>query len=451
MRATETPVSLNDSGDRPIQIIVDSGSDITLISQKTLNEMVKPPKVRTGQRIKLVQVTGNAIITRYVALDVYFHTREGPVLVKVEAYVVKGMSALLILGNDFADQYSISLLREEGESTLLFGKSGQSTKVHNSITTSLLDEEGHTFKIFIQHDNTSKMLKGKLHQKSQKIKRRTNWRSKDDHVRAALSVQIAPESMRLVKVQANFGKGEGHLLMEKKLMTTGEPESVYGCANMLISKKSSYVYVSNFSEKPINISVGQSVSQGHDPLTWLDKEDQFTKKEVDVISTHTNLLQMIINSGRTSVNKNPFTKMTRSEVEALQDSLRQDYSSDDILAEPPVEGGPKTAEIPGEATSSVQLMKEVDISPNLTEVQVSQLQEILRRHERVFGLEGRLGHYETEVDIPLLPNTKLISIPPYQASPANREVIDKQMDTWIELGVTEPSKSPWGAPVFIVY
>lgn len=146
-RATETLACLNDPEDRPVPLIIDSGSDITLISQKTLDQIWKPPKVRTGQRIKLIQVTGNAIITGYVTLDIYFKTDEGPVLIKVEAYVVKGMSAPFILGNDFADQYSISLLREEGESTLLFGKSGRSKKVHNSVMSSLVDEDGHAFKV----------------------------------------------------------------------------------------------------------------------------------------------------------------------------------------------------------------------------------------------------------------------------------------------------------------
>ena len=72
-------------------------------------------------------------------------------------------------------------------------------------------------------------------------------------------------------------------------------------------------------------------------------------------------------------------------------------------------------------------------------------------HNHKFGLEGRLGHYAEKVEIPLLPGTKPISIPPFQVSPANRKVIDKQMDAWIQLGVIEPSKSPWGAPVFIAY
>ena len=123
-RTTETTGSLNDPEAKSIPIIIDSGSDITLISQKTLDQMSKPPKIRTGQRIKLIQVTGNATSNGYVALDIYFETKEGPVLIKVEAYIVKGMSTPFILGNDFADQYSISLLREEGRSTLQFGKSG---------------------------------------------------------------------------------------------------------------------------------------------------------------------------------------------------------------------------------------------------------------------------------------------------------------------------------------
>ena len=137
--------SLQDPKAGAILIIVDSGSDIMLISQKTLEQMLKPPKIRTGQQIKLVQVMGNMIITGYVSLDIYFETEEGPVLIKVEAYIIKGMSAPFILGNDFTDQYSISLLREEGESTLLFEKSGQSKKVHNSVTSTFLDEDGHVF------------------------------------------------------------------------------------------------------------------------------------------------------------------------------------------------------------------------------------------------------------------------------------------------------------------
>src|SRR5258708_38214499 len=39
----------------------------------------------------------------------------------------------------------------------------------------------------------------------------------------------------------------------------------------------------------------------------------------------------------------------------------------------------------------------------------------------------------------------------YRASSQKREVIDAQIDKWLEQEVIEPSKSPWAAPVIIVY
>ena len=76
-----------------------------------------------GQRVNLVQVTGNASISGYVNIDLYFHTLDGPVKINVEAYVVKGMSTPLILGNDFVDQNSISVICQEGSCTIEFGDS----------------------------------------------------------------------------------------------------------------------------------------------------------------------------------------------------------------------------------------------------------------------------------------------------------------------------------------
>lgn len=169
---TEAYASINDPDAKAIPVIIDSGSDITLISQKTLDRMLKAPKICAGQHIKLIQVTGKTIITGYVILDLIFRTPKGPVKINVEAYVVKGMSAEFILGNDFTDQYSISIIRNDGESSLIFGKSGRSVVVHNSLTTPFLDEDGHTFKVRVRPDITNRILKSKAHQKSQVWKKR---------------------------------------------------------------------------------------------------------------------------------------------------------------------------------------------------------------------------------------------------------------------------------------
>ena len=162
-KATEAYASINELDAKPISVIIDSGSDITLILQKTLDQMLKAPKIRMGQRIKLIQVTGKAIITGYVTLDLIFRTPQGPVQINVEAYVVKGMSAEFILGNDFTDQYSISVIRDEGETTLKFGNSGRSVRVHNSLSAAFIDEDGHSFKVRVRSDITNRILKSKAH------------------------------------------------------------------------------------------------------------------------------------------------------------------------------------------------------------------------------------------------------------------------------------------------
>ena len=49
------------------------------------------------------------------------------------------MNALLILGNDFADQYSLSILRDNGNTHLQLGNSGYTIPLDNSVESSCLD------------------------------------------------------------------------------------------------------------------------------------------------------------------------------------------------------------------------------------------------------------------------------------------------------------------------
>src|ERR1700734_941531 len=106
--------------------------------------MLNPVKLRQGQKINLVQVTGNASISGYVDIDLYFHTPDGPVKINVEAYVVKGMSTPFILGNDFADQYSISVIRKEGNCFIEFGDSDRRMPVNNLVSPPFNDEKKHS-------------------------------------------------------------------------------------------------------------------------------------------------------------------------------------------------------------------------------------------------------------------------------------------------------------------
>ncbi|KAK1217603.1 hypothetical protein PQX77_019739 [Marasmius sp. AFHP31] len=99
-RATETTATINNL-EETLPVVVDSGSDITLISLEAVNRLTSKPHIKSGQKINLVQVTGSSSISGFVVLDLYFHTDQGPVKISVDAYVVNGMSTPFILGNDF--------------------------------------------------------------------------------------------------------------------------------------------------------------------------------------------------------------------------------------------------------------------------------------------------------------------------------------------------------------
>ena len=58
--AAHIPVSINSPTENPLDIIINSRSDINLISEKALGSLLEAPKIKKGQKINLVQVTGKA-------------------------------------------------------------------------------------------------------------------------------------------------------------------------------------------------------------------------------------------------------------------------------------------------------------------------------------------------------------------------------------------------------
>jgi len=99
-------------------VIIDSGSNISLISSQLISQIQPPLKIKTGQKIKISQVTGWSSTNEYVNIDLYFNMEDGPVRLDLEAYVIKDMNAPIILGNEFADQYSLSIIQNKEGTTL---------------------------------------------------------------------------------------------------------------------------------------------------------------------------------------------------------------------------------------------------------------------------------------------------------------------------------------------
>jgi hypothetical protein len=180
-----------------------------------------------------------------------------------------------------------------------------------------------------------------------------------------------------------------------------------------------------------------------DPFKCLSKESELSQEAREWFNHRAAFICTIVNGplGKQDLNHSALDCL--NDVNGL--SQRQE-------ANVPTGECPKTTE-PGntDEMKSKDLEELIDVDPSLTTNQHAKVYEVLRKHELAFGFDGCLGKHPTKVHIKLAPGTKPISSVPYITSPAKRELIDKQLDLWLSLGVIKPSNSPWGAPVLIVH
>ncbi|KAJ7187740.1 hypothetical protein B0H12DRAFT_962742, partial [Mycena haematopus] len=81
---------------------MDSGSDITLMSEDFWKSVPGLPKPREGMRMALYHLTGQAKVLGYIKTTLYMVTKEDEVIsFELEAYVVRNMKVPLLLGEDF--------------------------------------------------------------------------------------------------------------------------------------------------------------------------------------------------------------------------------------------------------------------------------------------------------------------------------------------------------------
>ncbi|KZV91632.1 hypothetical protein EXIGLDRAFT_615390, partial [Exidia glandulosa HHB12029] len=127
-------------------------------------------------------------------------------------------------------------------------------------------------------------------------------------------------------------------------------------------------------------------------------------------------------------------------------------SSLPVRSDSPELDPPATAEVPDPTVyPGVDLETILDLSPDVPADVRKRALELLRRHEKAFGFDGRLGHLSANAKVRTKEGVEPISVPMHGASPEKKAVIEEQLKKWFELGVIEDSISPWAAPVVIVY
>jgi hypothetical protein len=323
------------------------------------------------------------------------------------------MNAPLILGNDFADQYSLSIIRDNGTTSLKLGDSGHTIPLDSSVDSSFLE---------VRALQASAMAA--LHRKNNRQRRK---RRKPNWVMVKKPTTIPPWTIGRVAIRLTQPINDHGIFnpLERKPWKLANATFM----DSIITSGTQSLHVTNDTDHPIHLEPSDSIGT----IESNDFYDAKPPPHLDQVQTFFNLVNTVLR------NKEP-------EVFEPQEQKYQDQ-------QPDLPYGPKLAEVPlHEEIPSNELLSSLDFNPQLSKVQCSQLEKVIIQNSKAFSLDGRIGDYsDIKYTIKLKEDAEPVSMPPYHASPEKRRDIDKQIDKWFSQGVIRESDSPWGAPVIVVY
>ena len=241
-------------------------------------------------------------------------------------------------------------------------------------------------------------------------------------VRASEDYKIRPHECKRIKVEGNFTE-DREWLVEKNLLANAN-NSFFAVPNVLISARHSWVPIANPTDHPRYICKGEIIGSITDPEKFFDTPSSPEEKERMCLAADT-IKQLI-------------------DIQVSTENATEEASEQERY-------GPKTAAMPDPMVYPSSKLEELIDVGSLPEHLKGRAWEILRRRERAFGFDGRLGHLDAKVHIRTVDGQVPISVPMYSSSPEKRAIINEQIDKWFEQDVIEPLISPWSAPVMIAY
>ncbi|KZP27139.1 hypothetical protein FIBSPDRAFT_695017, partial [Athelia psychrophila] len=194
-------------------------------------------------------------------------------------------------------------------------------------------------------------------------------------------------------------------------------EDMYAAPDSFICRDHAKLHIANFSSSNITIRPGQILGTARNPRAWLDRKERYTEEEQQRMEAQAAMIRKIADI------RDPKTLTVQSEAKEVFGDTPSWFLEEDALAEPPVEGGPKAAEVEEDYVDSANILKELDINPELPPEKRKQIEQAILKNQLAFGLDGRLGHLDARVQIPMKPGAKEVSLPPFPTSPAKREVM----------------------------
>ena len=416
-----------------IDLRLDSGADVTLISAEFYASLKNVPKEQQGMRMKLWQLTDkDATLKGFVRIPIVMETDDGILLEsEAEAYIVPDMTVPILLGEDYQLNYELGVTRNvESGARIHFNGSSYSVSTHSMSQTKDFDRMRQSALL------AGHFLKSKIHKrdKAKRHRKKVKFGMEQKLVRAAEDVRLRPHECRKVKVEGQFDEDKDWLIQKNLLANAND--SYFAVPNTLISARNLWVPIANLMDQPRYIRRGEIIGMMEDPAEYFETPSSPERKET--LMKHASALADIIR--------------VQLEGDSTMDDKREESTPPDNVSDTPDEEyGPKTAAMPDLTDYPSAHMEQLIDVGSLPDHLKEQAWDMLCRRQKAFGFDGRLGHLPTKVHIRTVVGQVPIAVPMYGSSPEKRRVMDEQIDKWFKQGVIEPSISPWSAPVVIAY
>ncbi|KJA21721.1 hypothetical protein HYPSUDRAFT_140105, partial [Hypholoma sublateritium FD-334 SS-4] len=233
---------------KEFEVRLDSGANITLMSEEFYDSISGLPQLKEGLRMKLYHLTGNAKVLGYMRTTLFVEATDGSIIsFELEAYVVRGMRVPLLIGEDFQTSYEIGLdRRADGRTEVKIGR--YSPKLIEASSSRNVDlgfeiRQSFTSQSFVRAKALRRARAKKLPD------------GKNIPVLAATDLKILPATVHNLKVTAPFGNKK-EWIVEKLLIGT-ESTEILAAPTTWINSSYPYIPIANPGSRPLYIRKGE--------------------------------------------------------------------------------------------------------------------------------------------------------------------------------------------------
>ncbi|KAF9024545.1 hypothetical protein BDZ89DRAFT_954620, partial [Hymenopellis radicata] len=254
---------INSMDSPPVKGKLDSGADITLMSEDFFNLRRDLPPLKDRMRIKLYQLTAGAKILGYTTFTYITKITEGKdVSFEVEAYVVRGMWSPLLLSEDFQTSYEMGVERRaSGHCFMTLPRQGYRIEASSSLEVDI------GFEIRQSFTNTSSFVRRKITRHT-RARRRSSVPFAPPPVYAANDMIIRPGFVQYLEVVADWGERQNWIV--DKVLIADDNNEVAAIATSWIRSDNPYLPMANPGTRPIMIRAEDLVGHLLNPELDLD-------------------------------------------------------------------------------------------------------------------------------------------------------------------------------------